>query len=188
MYIHHVPCELSACYLHLYIIMLLSLAFFSLYSQSCTKVALDFVSPENVNECIRLTDEFRTLPRNHRAKKDKLQVHYFIYFKHSMLIFLLELLPNVTVFRYLKAKSILGKNIAFALISKTFALPEQNVFVLCETGKENVSSCNRLCRARISKTHRMTGKFHNWNRIWKISLCLLTSRIQKKDVKFAVLI
>ncbi|KAH9733717.1 transcription factor jumonji (JmjC) domain-containing protein [Citrus sinensis] len=42
--------------------------------QSCTKIALDFVSPENINECIRLTDEFRTLPRNHRAKKDKLQV------------------------------------------------------------------------------------------------------------------
>ncbi|KAH9733716.1 transcription factor jumonji (JmjC) domain-containing protein [Citrus sinensis] len=41
---------------------------------SCTKIALDFVSPENINECIRLTDEFRTLPRNHRAKKDKLQV------------------------------------------------------------------------------------------------------------------
>jgi hypothetical protein len=26
--------------------------------QSCIKVALDFVSPENVQECIRLTEEF----------------------------------------------------------------------------------------------------------------------------------
>ncbi|KAG9139897.1 hypothetical protein Leryth_015268 [Lithospermum erythrorhizon] len=42
--------------------------------QSCIKVALDFVSPENVNECIRLTEEFRTLPQNHRAKEDKLEV------------------------------------------------------------------------------------------------------------------
>ncbi|KAG9139896.1 hypothetical protein Leryth_015268 [Lithospermum erythrorhizon] len=42
--------------------------------KSCIKVALDFVSPENVNECIRLTEEFRTLPQNHRAKEDKLEV------------------------------------------------------------------------------------------------------------------
>ncbi|XP_019081261.1 lysine-specific demethylase JMJ27 isoform X6 [Vitis vinifera] len=42
--------------------------------QSCIKVALDFVSPENVQECIRLTDEFRLLPKNHRAKEDKLEV------------------------------------------------------------------------------------------------------------------
>ncbi|XP_075644553.1 lysine-specific demethylase JMJ29-like [Castanea sativa] len=42
--------------------------------KSCIKVALDFVSPENVGECIRLTDEFRTLPQNHRAKEDKLEV------------------------------------------------------------------------------------------------------------------
>ncbi|MCD9561371.1 hypothetical protein HAX54_020433 [Datura stramonium] len=42
--------------------------------QSCIKVALDFVSPENLHECIRLTEEFRTLPQNHRAKEDKLEV------------------------------------------------------------------------------------------------------------------
>ncbi|KAL0419305.1 UNVERIFIED_CONTAM: Lysine-specific demethylase [Sesamum radiatum] len=41
--------------------------------KSCIKVALDFVSPENLGECIRLTEEFRTLPQNHRAKEDKLE-------------------------------------------------------------------------------------------------------------------
>ncbi|GKC80313.1 hypothetical protein Tco_1131087, partial [Tanacetum coccineum] len=41
---------------------------------SCIKVALDFVSPENVGECIRLTEDFRVLPQNHRAKEDKLEV------------------------------------------------------------------------------------------------------------------
>ncbi|KAG8391051.1 hypothetical protein BUALT_Bualt01G0147700 [Buddleja alternifolia] len=40
----------------------------------CIKVALDFVSPENVQECIRLMEEFRVLPQNHRAKEDKLEV------------------------------------------------------------------------------------------------------------------
>nr|POF10191.1 isoform 2 of elongator complex protein 4 [Quercus suber] len=41
---------------------------------SCIKVALNFVSPENVGECIRLTEEIRTLPHNLRAKEDKLEV------------------------------------------------------------------------------------------------------------------
>ncbi|XP_019427149.1 PREDICTED: lysine-specific demethylase JMJ25-like isoform X1 [Lupinus angustifolius] len=42
--------------------------------KSCIKVALDFVSPENVQECIRLTEEFRLLPKNHRSKEDKLEI------------------------------------------------------------------------------------------------------------------
>ncbi|KAF6146157.1 hypothetical protein GIB67_015595 [Kingdonia uniflora] len=43
--------------------------------QSCIKVALDFVSPENVQEFVRLTEEFHLLPKNHRAKEDKLEVN-----------------------------------------------------------------------------------------------------------------
>ncbi|KAJ7539676.1 hypothetical protein O6H91_11G105000 [Diphasiastrum complanatum] len=46
--------------------------------KSCIKVAMDFVSPENLEECIRLTDEFRLLPKNHRAKEDKLEVKKMI--------------------------------------------------------------------------------------------------------------
>ncbi|XP_065869427.1 lysine-specific demethylase JMJ29-like [Euphorbia lathyris] len=42
--------------------------------KSCIKVALDFVSPENVGECVRLTEEFRALPSNHLSKEDKLEV------------------------------------------------------------------------------------------------------------------
>ncbi|KAK8967452.1 hypothetical protein KSP40_PGU010185 [Platanthera guangdongensis] len=42
--------------------------------QSCIKVALDFVSPENIGECVRLTEEFRLLPITHQAKEDKLEV------------------------------------------------------------------------------------------------------------------
>ncbi|KAL6555096.1 Lysine-specific demethylase jmj29 [Orobanche gracilis] len=40
---------------------------------SCTKVAIDFVSPENIQECIRLTNEFRKLPDGHPSKRDKLE-------------------------------------------------------------------------------------------------------------------
>ncbi|BBN12043.1 hypothetical protein Mp_5g16950 [Marchantia polymorpha subsp. ruderalis] len=42
--------------------------------KSCLKVALDFVSPENIHQCIRLTEEFRLLPKDHPAKEDKLEV------------------------------------------------------------------------------------------------------------------
>ncbi|XP_042054590.1 lysine-specific demethylase JMJ25-like isoform X2 [Salvia splendens] len=42
--------------------------------KSCTKVALDFVSPENIPSCFQLTEEFRLLPLDHRAKEDKLEV------------------------------------------------------------------------------------------------------------------
>ncbi|TXG53582.1 hypothetical protein EZV62_018838 [Acer yangbiense] len=42
--------------------------------KSCIKVALDFISPENVGECVRLIEEFRSLPPNHRAKEGQLEV------------------------------------------------------------------------------------------------------------------
>ncbi|KAH0457969.1 hypothetical protein IEQ34_013284 [Dendrobium chrysotoxum] len=46
--------------------------------KSCTKVALDFVSPENVRECLHLTGDFRLLPKEHRAKEDKLEIKKMI--------------------------------------------------------------------------------------------------------------
>lgn len=46
--------------------------------KSCTKVAADFVSPENLHECLKLTEEFRKLPRDHRAREDKLEVKKMI--------------------------------------------------------------------------------------------------------------
>ncbi|XP_042447815.1 lysine-specific demethylase JMJ25-like isoform X1 [Zingiber officinale] len=48
--------------------------------KSCIKVALDFVSPENVKECLHLTEEFRVLPTYHRAKEDKLEVKKMVIY------------------------------------------------------------------------------------------------------------
>ncbi|XP_052308474.1 lysine-specific demethylase JMJ28 isoform X3 [Populus trichocarpa] len=42
--------------------------------KSCVSVVLDFLSPENVTECIQLIDELRQLPENHKAKVDSLEV------------------------------------------------------------------------------------------------------------------
>ncbi|KAL0787136.1 hypothetical protein Bca101_003382 [Brassica carinata] len=42
--------------------------------QSCIKVALDFVAPESVEEYLRLTQEIRRLPEDHRFSEDRLEV------------------------------------------------------------------------------------------------------------------
>ncbi|XP_041368314.1 lysine-specific demethylase 3B-like isoform X2 [Gigantopelta aegis] len=46
---------------------------------SCIKVAEDFVSPEHLNHCFRLTQEFRQLSDTHSNHEDKLQVKNIIY-------------------------------------------------------------------------------------------------------------
>ncbi|CAN1847157.1 Lysine-specific demethylase JMJ25 [Linum perenne] len=58
--------------------------------KSCIKVASDFVSPENVGECIRLTEEFRLLPMNHRSKEDKLQVKKMCLYAMSEAVQILQ--------------------------------------------------------------------------------------------------
>nr|GEV28552.1 lysine-specific demethylase JMJ25-like [Tanacetum cinerariifolium] len=61
--------------------------------KSCTKVAVDFVSPENIQECIRLTHEFRKLPRDHKAREDKLEIKKMVlHAMHKALVDLKELI------------------------------------------------------------------------------------------------
>ncbi|KAL8550780.1 hypothetical protein ACS0TY_000019 [Phlomoides rotata] len=51
--------------------------------QSCTKVALDFVSPDNIQESVRLTQEFRLLPPLHRSKQYILEVKKLVVYAAS---------------------------------------------------------------------------------------------------------
>ncbi|XP_028390923.1 uncharacterized protein LOC114515808 isoform X2 [Dendronephthya gigantea] len=46
---------------------------------SCVKAAEDFVSPEHVGHCFKLTEEFRHLSDKHTNHEDKLQVKNIIY-------------------------------------------------------------------------------------------------------------
>jgi hypothetical protein len=67
--------------------------------QSCIKVALDFVSPENVPQCLALTNEFRLLPVDHRAREDKLEVPIFclyLFLLHVSQIGDLQVLMNLS--------------------------------------------------------------------------------------------
>ncbi|KAG5588431.1 hypothetical protein H5410_048865 [Solanum commersonii] len=68
--------------------------------KSCINVAVDFISPENVNESIRLTEELRKLPRNHEAREDKLGVKKIIVHAMSQAVNQLE----KTLFALQKAK------------------------------------------------------------------------------------
>lgn len=45
----------------------------------CIKVALDFVSPENLTQCFQLTSEFRQLSSRHANREDKLQIKSILY-------------------------------------------------------------------------------------------------------------
>ncbi|GAB2233588.1 hypothetical protein Droror1_Dr00002814 [Drosera rotundifolia] len=66
--------------------------------KSCIKVAVDFVSPENVPECIRLTEEFRLLPENHWSKEDKLEVRKMVlHAAKEAIAFLERHVPFVSV-------------------------------------------------------------------------------------------
>lgn len=46
---------------------------------NCIKVAEDFVSPENITYCLRLTQEFRELTNDHANHEDKLQIKSMLY-------------------------------------------------------------------------------------------------------------
>ncbi|WOH11599.1 hypothetical protein DCAR_0831089 [Daucus carota subsp. sativus] len=64
--------------------------------KSCIKVAADFVSPENVSVCIRLAEESRVLPHDHRSQEDKLEVLFIFQF---VMVFLSLRLDILEVFR-----------------------------------------------------------------------------------------
>eukprot|EP01113_Clastostelium_recurvatum_P049633 TRINITY_DN9229_c0_g1_i1.p1 TRINITY_DN9229_c0_g1~~TRINITY_DN9229_c0_g1_i1.p1 ORF type:complete len:133 (+),score=32.90 TRINITY_DN9229_c0_g1_i1:313-711(+) len=49
---------------------------------SSIKIAEDFVSAENLDLCVELTDSFRMLPLGHKYHKDKLQSRAILY--HAM--------------------------------------------------------------------------------------------------------
>ena len=48
--------------------------------RSCIKVALDFVAPEHVGHCVRLTEELRQLPAAHCRRTDVLNIRAILFF------------------------------------------------------------------------------------------------------------
>ncbi|XP_068639493.1 lysine-specific demethylase JMJ26-like isoform X2 [Aristolochia californica] len=54
--------------------------------KSCTKVGMDFVSPESVRECVQLIDELRLLPNDHKFKEDRIEVKKMVIYGISSAI------------------------------------------------------------------------------------------------------
>ncbi|KAH0634371.1 hypothetical protein KY284_037157 [Solanum tuberosum] len=67
-----------------------SIHHFIIRRHPCINIALDFISAENVNECISLTEELRKLPRNHDSRKDKFGVKKIIVQTMSKAVNLLK--------------------------------------------------------------------------------------------------
>ncbi|KAK2977097.1 hypothetical protein RJ640_017621, partial [Escallonia rubra] len=61
--------------------------------KSCVNVVLKFISPENITECIKLTDEVRLLPLHHKAKDKILEVKKMALYSVSTAI---EEIRNLT--------------------------------------------------------------------------------------------
>ncbi|GJU19114.1 hypothetical protein Tco_1147080 [Tanacetum coccineum] len=93
--------------------------------QSCIKVDLCFVSPDNVEECIRLTDEFRLLLKAHRSKEDKLEI------SRSLIEDMLPLVEESKEERSLvkmcdKKNCVLFTDIACFVLSHDIKLPDES--------------------------------------------------------------
>lgn len=54
--------------------------------QSCVSVVYEFLSPESALESIRVSDEIRLLPVNHKAKGKMVQVNIVIIHYYSLII------------------------------------------------------------------------------------------------------
>lgn len=54
--------------------------------KSCVNVVLEFISPENTRDSIRLADELRLLPEDHKARSNKLEVNKMALYNISTAI------------------------------------------------------------------------------------------------------
>ncbi|XP_060963342.1 lysine-specific demethylase JMJ26 [Cannabis sativa] len=113
--------------------------------KSCINVALKFVSPENVGECIRLAEEFRVLPSNHIAKEDKLQVKKMIL--HAMNSALETLVPELSLL-----PNPLHGTSSTTFSSASLVVPDHSVNLLDENNKSKpvISSSVRASREKRS--------------------------------------
>ncbi|XP_059292854.1 lysine-specific demethylase JMJ29-like isoform X9 [Lycium ferocissimum] len=104
--------------------------------KSCVNVTVDFVSPENVNECIRLTEEFRKLPRNHDARVDKLEVKKIIVHAMSQAVDQLE----KTLFRNSEAGIATGLSSSSPISKSINAMPGPSMPKSSSSISEDISS------------------------------------------------
>lgn len=89
---------------------------------SCIKVAEDFVSPEHVKHCFRLTQEFRHLSTTHTNHEDKLQVNV-LFFSFAF---------NVRLYQTAKEQQSFGERVLFGVASLPCTLLVHSVLLMVE--------------------------------------------------------
>ncbi|KAL9156167.1 hypothetical protein ABFS82_09G055800 [Erythranthe guttata] len=65
--------------------------------KSCTSISIDFVSAESVGQCIRLSTEYRRLPKYHSFKEDKLQVKGLVLSAVCQAVQYLDKIDDITL-------------------------------------------------------------------------------------------
>ncbi|KAF8413345.1 hypothetical protein HHK36_001324 [Tetracentron sinense] len=119
--------------------------------QSCIKVALDFVSPDNVQECIRLTEEFRFLPKNHRAKEDKLEVPVCLFYflaahlnKRISYTNFYCALPSMTVDPMMMYSDLSARYIPSPILESRFRVKKMALYAVSAAVREAKSLMSKL--------------------------------------------
>ncbi|KAL5976256.1 hypothetical protein ACLOJK_020586 [Asimina triloba] len=127
--------------------------------KSCTNISLDFVSPENVSECIRLIDELHFLPNNHKAKEDKLEVKKMSLYGISFAIKeVQELTQNGTAGIHAEGEDVKRKLLKNLEKFEVFSQPVKNLwnnwdirfFVLCSLAVQILLIFFAVIRKRTS--------------------------------------
>lgn len=119
--------------------------------KSCIKVALDFVSPENVHECVKLTEEFRLLPVKHRVNEDKLEV------KKMALHALNQAILDIT--RYdLNQRLRSESETEDMIVKREIEKPEyQTVMPSTDTSQEDKMTGRRMGQRKLKPNNRFTS-------------------------------
>ncbi|GER31661.1 transcription factor jumonji (jmjC)domain-containing protein [Striga asiatica] len=131
--------------------------------KSCVNVVLDFVSPENATQCIRLNDEIRLLPKRHQAKGKVMEVEKMALQGISSAI---EDIQNLMHVDQLKMCTELSSH-SFAFLhgmrhfsaSPTKYVNEKSLHLLKRFGKEtNLTDPTSTPNLHFHTQHHLAGK------------------------------
>ncbi|XP_056846114.1 lysine-specific demethylase JMJ29-like [Raphanus sativus] len=143
--------------------------------KSCTKIAVDFVSPENIRKCLSLTKEFRRLPVGHSSRVDKVEIKKMLIYALSEVLNELETIRGETITGEQTQKSLTKTNMELGFPSRLYSLgcePEcekslnyhSKIALLGEVEKavgEVVWS--RICNSPLGVIARFAKNDFNWS-------------------------
>lgn len=104
------------CHLTFIVVIVFSL----LLVQSCVNIALEFISPENAHECIRLAEELRLLPQGHKAKVKIPEVYFIVCDLVVSVVLKFSILPQNYCLLQVENMTIYGMKAAVKEIKQSY--------------------------------------------------------------------